>query len=97
MFLRRLALTRVACGVLLLATAGCATPRYRWPQGFSGTYHRAIFGDPRPQPPAEFDTAEVEPTEQSASGVFFPEELTLQRPTQRPTRYAILPPTALRQ
>ncbi|WP_166820253.1 hypothetical protein [Thalassoroseus pseudoceratinae] len=94
---RRLVVLKLACGLLLLANVGCATPRYRWPQGFSGTYHRALFGDPHPPMPDEIDDMEKDTAEEHAAGVFYPEKLTIKPPTQSPTRYAIVPPTAIRR
>jgi hypothetical protein len=75
----------------LSALAGCAnTPRYRWPQGFSGSYHRALFGEVRPsamdQPPTE--TAAVA----APDGVFYPPGLSYRTPPSPPTRFAVIPP-----
>lgn len=52
-------------GVIACGLSGCGgLPRYRYPMGFSETYHRELFGDSReparvPQPLGEFDPSPV--------------------------------------
>ena len=61
---------RLACAALLMVLtaflAGCSTPSYRIPAGFSSTYHSAMYGgadqlhpepqEPRPLPSTGFQS-----------------------------------------
>ncbi len=63
----------VLAGLCCLTIAGCALPSYHFPQGFSSTYHRALWG-PRERTRLEFIPEQLEEVEDTP-GVFFPNSL----------------------
>ncbi|MFN0197317.1 MAG: hypothetical protein ACKVT0_11280 [Planctomycetaceae bacterium] len=66
-------LCSVLAGLSGLTITGCALPSYHFPQGFSSTYHRALWGPPERTRleyiPEQLDEADDSP------GVFYPHSL----------------------